>query len=151
MTIIKIDKTQAELVCELFDQYRVFYVQESDVDRAKEFIQKRLDNNESAIFVALEGNKSIGFTQLYPKYSSIRTKKSWILNDLYVAKTHRKKGVGENLIRVAMDYARQDGASTVELSTAIDNYTAQSLYERIGFKKAAPETGFLNYSISLIG
>lgn len=36
MTIIKIDKTQAELVCELFDQYRVFYNQKSDTDRANQ-------------------------------------------------------------------------------------------------------------------
>lgn len=151
MTIIKINKAQGALVFDLFDKYRVFYKQQSDIGTAKKFIQERLDNNESIIFVALDinANRPIGFTQLYPKYSSVRLIKNWILNDLYVDKEYRKKGIGENLIKTAMDFARQNGAKFVELSTAVDNYTAQSLYQQIGFKKLEPETDFFTYRISL--
>jgi hypothetical protein len=72
MEIIKIDKTQGNLVFDLFNKYRIFYKQESDIELAKKFIQLRLDNNESIIFVAVvnDKSKSVGFTQLYPKYSS---------------------------------------------------------------------------------
>ncbi|MFT4018474.1 MAG: GNAT family N-acetyltransferase [Agriterribacter sp.] len=119
MRIIRIDKTQGHLVFELFDKYRVFYKQQSDIVVAKKFIQERLDNNESVIFVALDTtvNKPTGFTQLYPKYSSARVIKNWILNDLYVDKEYRQKGIGETLIKTAMDFARQNGAEFVELST----------------------------------
>jgi len=149
MRTIRIDKTQGHLVFDLFDKYRVFYKQQSDIATAKKFIQERLDNNESVIFVSLDSDKPIGFTQLYPKYSSARVIKNWILNDLYVDKEYRKKGIGENLIKTAMDFARQNGAKFVELSTAVDNYTAQSLYEQVGFKKLEPETDFFTYRISL--
>jgi ribosomal protein S18 acetylase RimI-like enzyme len=151
MNIIRIDETNGELVYELFDQYRVFYKQPSNLELARSFIQQRLRNNESVIFVALtsDTNKPVGFTQLYPSYSSVRAQKAWILNDLYVDRDYRKQGVGEKLIQTAMEFARQDGASFVELSTAIDNYTARGLYEKIGFAKMAPETGFITYRIGL--
>lgn len=149
MTIIRIDKTQGSLVFELFDQYRVFYKKPSDITLAKTFIQERLDNNESVIFVAFDAGKPVGFTQLYPKYSSLRTVKNWILNDLYVDKAYRKQGIGEALIRTAMDFAKQHNATFVELSTTVDNHTAQSLYEQIGFQKLIPDTAFFDYRIEL--
>lgn len=151
MTIIRIDKTQAELVFDLFDKYRVFYEQQSDIETAKEFIRSRLDNNESVIFAALDtdAETAVGFTQLYPSYSSVRAAQNWILNDLFVAENYRKQGIGEKLINKAMDFAAQDGSQFIELSTAVDNHTAQSLYEQIGFSKQEPEAGFYTYRIAL--
>ena len=151
MEIVRIDKTQVDLVADLFNKYRVFYKQQSDIELAKRFIQTRLDNNESVIFIALNSDQSpVGFTQLYPTYSSVRVVKNWILNDLYVEKEYRKQGIGEKLIQTAMDFAKENNAKFVQLSTAVDNYTAQSLYEQIGFKKQEPETDFYTYTINLV-
>ena len=149
--IIKINNTQAHLVYELFNQYRIFYKQQPDVESAKKFIDARVNNNESVIFVALDDNKSkpVGFTQLYPNYSSVRAIKNWTLNDLYVDKDYRKQGIGEKLIKTAMEFAKNDNANFVELSTAVDNYSAQSVYEKIGFKKQEPDTAFYTYRIDL--
>jgi ribosomal protein S18 acetylase RimI-like enzyme len=151
MEIVRIDKTQVDLVADLFNKYRVFYKQQSDIELAKQFIQRRLDNNESVIFIALNSDQSpVGFTQLYPTYSSVRMVKNWILNDLYVEKEYRKQGIGEKLIQTAMNFASENNAKFVQLSTAVDNYTAQSLYEQIGFKKQEPETDFYTYTINLV-
>lgn len=147
--IIQINRSQSDLVIELFDQYRVFYKKDSDLALAKKFIQARLDNRESIIFVALDKTKPVGFTQLYPKYSSARAVKNWILNDLYVKADYRKQGIGEALIKTAMQFATQQEAVFVELSTAVDNFTAQNLYEQIGFVKQEPETDFYTYRINL--
>lgn len=149
--IIRIGAHQADLVFDLFDKYRVFYKKESDIEIAKSFIQARLGNNESVIFVALEesAQNPVGFTQLYPTYSSVRVIKNWILNDLYVEKDYRKQGIGEQLIRTAMDFAKSEGSNFVQLSTAVDNFTAQSLYEQIGFVRQDPETDFYTYRISV--
>ena len=149
--IVKIDKTQPHLVYELFNQYRIFYKQPPDIESAKKFIDARLKNNESIIFVALDDNKSkpVGFTQLYPNYSSVRAIKNWTLNDLYVDTNYRRKGIGEKLIKTAMEFAKNDNANFVELSTAVDNYSAQSVYEKIGFKKQEPDTAFYTYRIDL--
>ena len=61
-----------EKVAELFDQYRCFYEQSSDLPLASRFIGARIANNESVILVAEgEGGELAGFTQLYPSFSSI--------------------------------------------------------------------------------
>ncbi len=147
MNIKRINLSEANLVTGLFDKYRVFYKKESDIGLAGRFIKTRLANNESVIFVALVNDLPVGFTQLYPKYSSVSAVKNWILNDLYVESNYRKQGIGEELIKMAMDFAKGDGATYVQLETAIDNYTAQSLYEGIGFQKQAPDMEFLLYRI----
>jgi ribosomal protein S18 acetylase RimI-like enzyme len=153
MEIKRINREETYLVIDLFDQYRVFYKKPSDVNLAKEFIQERLDNNESVIFVAVIQDHDkvvpIGFTQLYPKYSSARAVKNWILNDLFVDPKYRKQMIGEKLIKTAMEFAQNSGSKFVELSTAIDNFTAQGLYEKIGFQKQQPETDFFTYSINV--
>lgn len=149
MQIKRINKQETNLVIELFDKYRVFYKQESDISRATAFINTRLQNNESVIFVAFIDGKPAGFTQLYPTYSSVRTVKNWILNDLYVDANFRKQGIGEALIKTATQFAKDQAATFVQLSTAIDNFTAQSLYENIGFAKQEPETDFFTYRIQL--
>lgn len=153
MEIRRINSSESDLVVDLFNKYRIFYKQPSDINLAYNFIQTRLDNNESIIFVALiQGNdKTIpaGFTQLYPTYSSVRAAKSWILNDLFVEEAYRKQGIGEMLLKTAIEFAQMNKAKFVELSTAVNNFTAQHLYESIGFKKQKPDTEFFTYRINV--
>lgn len=149
MNIKQIHLNEAHLVVGLFNQYRIFYKQFSDMGMAKAFIEERLQQNESIIFVAMDGEEPIGFTQLYPKYSSVRMIKNWILNDLFVASDYRKQGIGEQLIKTAMDFAKKQGSAFVQLETAVDNYTAQSLYEAIGFEKQAEDKEFFLYKIAV--
>ena len=143
----------SEVVIPLFDQYRVFYKQPSDIALADHFIKTRLENNESVIFVAFvnkpDGESAVAFTQLYPKYSSARAVKNWILNDLYVDEQHREQGIGQELIATAMNFAKQQGAKFVQLETAIDNFNAQRLYESIGFIQQEPDKDFLLYRIDV--
>ena len=150
----RINIDSIDLVIDLFDKYRVFYKQPSDAARARKFLSERLANNESIVIVAIEEQAngtviSKGFTQLYPKYSSARTVKNWILNDLYVDAAYRKQGIGKMLIDYATNFARDNGSEFVQLETAFDNYTAQSLYESIGFVKQGPSEEFLLYKIAV--
>jgi len=153
MEIKRINSDERNLAVDLFNQYRVFYQQPSDPALADAYLQKRLQNGESIVFVALEdvdGTATpLGFTQLYPIYSSVRATKNWILNDLFVDAKHRGKGVGEQLIKTAMEFARSEGARFVQLETAADNRIAQQLYERIGFQKQSPDPDFLLYRIQV--
>ena len=150
MQIIKINPAEYHLVTGLFDKYRIFYKQPSDLALAESFIKDRLENKESVIFVALaDDGMPAGFTQLYPMLSSVRATKNWLLNDLYVDAAFRKQGIGEALIKAAMDFARSQNATCMKLETAEDNYTAQSLYEAIGFKKQGLVDGYFTYRIEL--
>ena len=149
ITIHRVHEAERHLVTGLFDAYRVFYQQASDLDRADAFLRDRLESGESVIYVALEEGSPVGFTQLYPTWSSVRTSKNWILNDLYVHPDHRKKGIGEALIRQAMAFAKDQCGSWVQLETAQDNHTAQGLYEAMGFRKIDIVEGCYFYRITV--
>jgi ribosomal protein S18 acetylase RimI-like enzyme len=145
LIVRRITAEEAGLVVELFDKYRTFYKQPSDIKLAESFITERLNNNESVIYVAFIRYQPVGFTQLYPKYSSMRAVKNWILNDLYVDEAYRKQGVASELINAATNFAKANNARFVQLETQAENYTAQSLYESIGFIQQEPDTEFIVY------
>jgi ribosomal protein S18 acetylase RimI-like enzyme len=153
MNIRKVNSVDSDCIAGLFDRYRVFYRQSPDLDLARKYIKARLDNHESIIFAAwVEEDDNIipvGFTQLYPNYSSIHAIRNWTLNDLYVEPAYRCRKIGAALIRAAMDFARQGGARFLELQTAVDNSIAKDLYERIGFIKQPPDTEFFTYRLLL--
>lgn len=100
MKITRIGISESSIVIGLFNKYRMFYKQDSDIELCKQFFESRLKNNESVIFVALvkqdEKTIPVGFTQLYPKFSSGKAIKIWVLNDLFVEKNYRNQGIGEN-------------------------------------------------------
>ena len=135
MSIRKATINDLDSLTELFNSYRLFYQQESDIPGAKSFIKERLLNEDSVVFIAYEEGKAVGFVQLYPTFSSVSMKRSWILNDLYVNASARKKGFGEKLLQKAIEFAEETGAKGLSLETGEDNLTAQRLYEKIGFKK----------------
>ena len=72
-------------VAPLFDAYRSFYGQPPDIARADAFLRERLARGESALLLAERDGEALGFTQLYPLFSSVRTARLWLLNDLFVA------------------------------------------------------------------
>lgn len=122
-------------VAPLFDAYRRFYGCAADVPAARAFLAERIARGESVVFLALLDGKPVGFTQLYPTFTSIGIKRAWILNDLYVSPEARKQGVGRELMEAARQMAIESGAAWIELATAKDNHTAQSLYRSCGYKK----------------
>jgi len=135
-----------EALCLLFDQYRVFYQQASDLDAARLFLKKRFEDRDSIIFAASEHDQIVGFTQLYPSFSSVSLKRVWILNDLFVAFPHRMKGVARLLMATAKQYAQETGAIRIILSTQQSNHAAQALYDSLGYEK---EEVFHHYSLRL--
>jgi ribosomal protein S18 acetylase RimI-like enzyme len=124
-----------EQLVPLFDAYRTFYKQASDPDAARDFLSQRLLLRETVIFLALDGNQALGFTQLFPSFTSVGMKRLWILNDLYVVAEARGQRIGERLIERALQHARQSGAKGVVLETAHSNLSGQKLYERMGFSR----------------
>ena len=146
MEVLLANLEQLEEVSELFDQYRVFYKQPTDLESAMKFLQERLQQHDSTIFIARDNGIAIGFTQLYPSFSSVSMKRIWILNDLFVDEHSRNKGVAKSLMNKAEEFARSTGAVRIALSTQISNPIAQYLYESRGYKK---DEDFYHYALSL--
>jgi len=125
-----------DLVAPLFDAYRQFYEQTPDLALAREFLRERLEREQSVIFLALRPDGSaVGFTQLYPSFSSASAQRIFILNDLFVDPAARHGGVGQRLLDAAADFGRSAGAIRLTLSTAHTNTAAQALYESHGWRR----------------
>ena len=152
MQIIQANLAHLDAAVALFDGYRQFYQQPHDLDGARRFITERLTSGDSVIFLALgeetgdkQGN-ALGFTQLYPSFSSVSMAPLWILNDLFVAEAARGRGVGEALLKQAAEFGKETGAVRLELQTEIDNTAAQRLYEKAGWTR---ETDAYHYSLPI--
>ena len=133
-------------IAPLLDMYRIFYGEKTDINAAFNFLKERLSKNQSTIFIALSGEVIVGFTQLYPIFSSVSLKNTGLLNDLFVAAEARRQGVAEALLKKAKDFGSLTNAKWILLETGADNFNAQKLYEKNGWIKQTDI--FYQYALS---
>jgi len=134
MKITKAHKEHLNDLTPLFDGYRIFYKQQSNIEAAKQFLSERIKNNDSIIYIAYINDDAVGFTQLYPLFSSVAMKPIYLLNDLFVDSNYRGKGIGEALINKAKSFCKENHLKGLVIQTAFNN-PAQHLYQRLGFIK----------------
>lgn len=139
ISISRAGPADLDALAALFDGYRQFYGQASDVALARQWLRERLRFGESTVLVAKREGATVGFVQLYPMFSSVRTAKTWILNDLYVDAGARRRGVARALLDAAAAFARADGAAGIALETAQDNAAARALYRAAGWREDATQ------------
>jgi GNAT superfamily N-acetyltransferase len=128
-----------DAIAPLFDAYRQFYGQPADAARARTWLSERLQSGESVVLLAERDGRSTGFVQLYPMFSSVRTARLWILNDLFVGSDARRCGVARALLDAAARFARDDGAVGLMLETGRDNAPARALYRAAGWQEDASQ------------
>lgn len=142
LQIIEATEEHLSVLALLFDNYRVFYEQQPDLKASTQFLKNRMDASESVVFMALTPEKkAVGFIQLYPIFSSVSLESFYILNDFFVNLSFRNQGIGEALLKKAIEFSTLKKSKGLALETAIDN-PAQQLYERLGWKK---DSNFLHY------
>lgn len=123
-----------ESVASMFDRYRQFYEQKADLKRATDFISSRINNRESIIFIAQDSKGAgIGFCQLYPTFCSVEAIPIYVLYDLFVSPECRRGGVASELLFNSAEHARSNNIGRLDLSTAKNNLSAQTLYESLGW------------------
>ena len=133
LKILRANKSHIESVSILFDMYRQFYKYQKDLKNSKNYIHKMIENNESIIFIGTENENIIAFVQLYETFDSLNLNKKLVLYDLYVLEKYRKLGIGRKLMNKSKDFAINNNFLKIELSTSIDNYSAQKLYESLDY------------------
>jgi TetR/AcrR family transcriptional repressor of bet genes len=147
LKITRASSTDAAVIARLFDKYRQFYQQPANPRLAKRFIGDNLQKERSVIFLARDiDDKALGFVQLYPGWCSVAAKPLYTLYDLFVSTEARQRGVGRELMLAAQNFARRQRACRIDLETAVDNFSAQNLYEDLGYER---ETSFYKYSLEL--
>lgn len=146
VTIRRATTKDAPKLLPLVQAYRVFYEQEPNAEREREFIEGHLRKRTSAIYLAEIDGRAAGFMQLFKTYSTVHLCASWILEDLFVDPACRHAGAGSALLSHALQHVRLDGAGGMFLETAHDNLAAQALYEKAGWTR---EGRFIKYNAPL--
>jgi len=147
MKILRATKKHVPEVARLFDLYRQFYECEPDIELAKAYISERIQKEESTVFLADDNGTKKGFVQMYPSFCSVDAVKIYILYDLYVDASSRYSGVGALLMNSASEFAKEQGASRIDLMTAFSNKPGQHLYEKLGYSRVLED--FYTYSLQV--
>lgn len=123
------------IVANIFDLYRQFYKQPSDINRATKFISERLNAKDSIILISENNtNEPTGFAQMFYTFSSVHTCNLLILNDLYVKNEFRKQGIATALLQACKEVAENHRSKSILLETESTNNSAKKLYEKFGYK-----------------
>ena len=91
------------------------------------------DPAKGRTFVAREGREVIAMASLLYTISTAEGGKAALFEDLVVAPDHRKRGIGEALLKHVIAHARADGVLRITLLTDMQNERAQAMYRRVGF------------------
>ena len=126
--VSRVTKSDIAELHDLVEKYRAFYKQ-AENDKTSSFLEQRIANDEAVAFIARVDGNAVGFTLLYPTFSTVSLSSIWLLNDLYVDESARGQGIATELMEVAESEAKKAGATRVFLRTANDNLPAQALYE----------------------
>jgi len=123
-------------LCELLAR---LFAQEADFkpDVQKQAQGLRLIINEPSrgqLFVLRIGNRVVGMVSLLRTVSTAEGGEVFWLEDMIVADEFRGRGLGSELLRHAVEFARQQGVPRITLLTDLENKPAQRFYERHGFK-----------------
>ncbi|WP_110970633.1 GNAT family N-acetyltransferase [Pseudomonas huaxiensis] len=143
MHIIECTLEQLNDAAVLFNQYRIFYELQDDLDKSRDFLRTNLENNRSRIFLVFDDDaQAVAFAQLYPALCSLAMKRFYWLYDLFVAPQARKSGHARQLMNHLTTLLTAEGADRISLDTATSNKAAQALYESLGYQR---EGVFLTY------
>jgi len=124
-------------IAPLFDAYRAFFTGGNRLEESRAFLEKRISRDESVVFVAREGEETVGFIQLYPLWSSWYCRRIWFLSDLYVKESARNRGIGRALVERVVEVARETKAASVMVELPHREPHLEEFYRRLGFEKDA--------------
>jgi GNAT superfamily N-acetyltransferase len=100
-----------------------------------ESVKRLIERSDTEFWLAAldDGPTPVGVTQLRFRYSVWTAAEDCWLEDLFVAREARRRGIATALVQRVLERARKRGCCRVELDTNEDNHGAIALYESLGF------------------
>ena len=101
-----------------------------DPERAADRLRAAADAEQTAVLVAVHDGEIVGLCTAYEDMVSVRFGPRVWVEDLAVHPGHRSLGIGKRLLDAAKDWARDRGASHLELDSGENRPDAHRFYER---------------------
>lgn len=109
-------------VVELFRQQKI------TINKAHDF----LNNDCVLVWVAHQADEICGYLMAYLLPRMDNGADMLHIYHVFVSENHQRKGIGEHLTSLALDYARANQLHYVYLITQSDNDPANGLYKKLG-------------------
>lgn len=132
---IEIRKIESDDLNRVFELLNELYQNKIKFSKFEEIYKIKLIDKNSYYIVALINNKIIGVLTSEIQLKLHREKKQSFIEDLIVDKEYRNKGVGKELLKDAVNYAKDIDCEVIELTSYINNEKAHRFYEKNGFIK----------------
>src|SRR5918999_633945 len=138
MTEIRFDVAKASDLPRLVELLGILFESEAefsaDAGKQRAALQAILgDSAKGRIFVARDGREVVAMASLLYTVSTAEGGKAALFEDLVTAPEHRKRGIGEALLKHVVNAARAEGVLRITLLTDMQNERAQAMYRRAGF------------------
>ena len=106
----------------------------SATEPTAQYVEELISREDTHLFVAYgESGEIVGMLTLL--IVAIPTsRKAWI-EDVVTDKAHRGEGIGEALVKMAVEVARAEGAKRIYLTSNPKREAAHRLYKRCGFEQ----------------
>jgi GNAT superfamily N-acetyltransferase len=101
-----------------------------DAERARDALAEAINADDSVVLIAEHRGELLGFATGYLELNSVRFGQRCWVEDLAVNPEHRSQGIGGELLDAVSDWARERGATHLELDTGLGREDAQRFYER---------------------
>jgi ribosomal protein S18 acetylase RimI-like enzyme len=111
-----------------------------------DFVSEVLKDPRHHLFVATHHGTVVGFASGVHYLHPDKPPKLWI-NEVGVALTHRRQGLGARLLRALMAHGRQLGCVEAWLLVDGENAAARGLDSSLRLEE--PESGVVTYSVSM--
>lgn len=144
---ITIKKATPENIPQIIALLREFAHYENLLD-ACEITEERLrvalfgEGKVAEAIVAFEDNVPIGYAIFYPNFATFRGQRGFYLEDIYITKEARGKGVGEAMIKYLAKEAKERGFERIDFLVLDWNTPALKFYEKLGAKRDDEERHF---------
>jgi RimJ/RimL family protein N-acetyltransferase len=103
-----------------------------DSDSLSSFIVKTNSTEKSAVFIAEDEKRILGYLLLRGEKPNRISHRAYIV--IGVLSSSRGQGVGKALFSHAIDWAEKEGIHRLELTVLLENKTALALYQKMGFE-----------------
>jgi len=100
------------------------------------------DGKVAEAIVALDGDTVIGYAVFFPYFATFRGQRGVYLEDIFITKTARGKGVGEMMLKYIAKLAKERGFERIDFQVLEWNAPAIGFYERLGAERNDDERHF---------
>ncbi len=114
---------------------------ECDVELVKSRLEN-LDPNNECVFVAEVNSKVVGYVHIII-FNTLYYKSMANIQGMVVAKEHRRKGYGKELMNAAENWAREKGIEIIRLNSGFVRPKAHEFYRTIGYSNEKEQIRFM--------